>query len=148
GRLRVSPPHPAAVAGLAGVVLVGLALAGGLPVVSEGGGSAEAQKISRLPGALTPGAQAKLVKTGADPSLARSTACRQVVYIGDSTSDGETSTDYIPNASQRLPAQLTDVGVNSTVPLISGARAIIESFEGEPGAAVVAQRRVATGFNG
>jgi hypothetical protein len=70
------------------------------------------------------------------------------VYIGDSTSEGETSTDYIPDSKLRLPAQLADVGVQTTIPEISGARAIIETFEGEPNGAAVAQSHIQQGFNG
>jgi hypothetical protein len=70
------------------------------------------------------------------------------VYIGDSTSEGEISTDYIPNPRQRLPEQLADVGVKVTLPEISGARSIVETFEGQPNAATVAQRHISQGFRG
>ena len=76
------------------------------------------------------------------------TSCRSVVYIGDSTSEGEISTDYIPNPVLRLPEQLADVGVSTTYPEISGARSIYETFEGLPNAATVAQAHVADGFRG
>jgi hypothetical protein len=76
------------------------------------------------------------------------TSCRSVVYIGDSTSEGETSTDYIPNPRLRLPAQLAKFGVTTTYPEISGARSIIETFEGQPNAATVAQQHLSSGFKG
>jgi hypothetical protein len=76
------------------------------------------------------------------------TSCRSVVYIGDSTSEGEISTDYIPNPRQRLPAQLADAGVRVTLPEISGARSIVETFEGQPNAATVAQGHISQGFRG
>ena len=75
-------------------------------------------------------------------------SCRSVVYIGDSTSEGEISTDYIPNPRQRLQAQLADVGVAQIYPEISGARSIFETFEGHPNAATVAQQHVVPGFHG
>ncbi len=75
-------------------------------------------------------------------------SCRSVVYIGDSTSEGEVSTDYIPNPRLRLQAQLADVGVGTTYPEISGARSIVETFEGQPNAATVAQQHISSGFRG
>jgi hypothetical protein len=79
---------------------------------------------------------------------ATKTACRSVVYIGDSTSEGEISTGYIPNPRQRLAAQLAKVGVTHFVPQISGARSIVEIYHGHPDAATVARQEVADGFHG
>lgn len=76
------------------------------------------------------------------------TSCRAVVYIGDSTSDGETASDYIPNPAQRLPAQLSKVGVRTFYPEISGARSIVETYENFPNAATVAQSQIDEGFHG
>jgi hypothetical protein len=76
------------------------------------------------------------------------TSCRSVVYIGDSTSEGETSPSYIPNPKLRLPAQLNDVGVRVVYPEISGARSIVETYNGQPNAATVAQSHVSAGFRG
>jgi hypothetical protein len=70
------------------------------------------------------------------------------VYIGDSTSEGETSTDYIPNPRKRLQAQLEDVGVRQVVPEISGARSIVEVYENFPNGAAVARQQIADGFRG
>jgi hypothetical protein len=75
-------------------------------------------------------------------------ACHSVVYIGDSTSAGEISTDYIPNPRQRIDAQLARVGVTQTIPEISAARSIVETFEGHPNAATVAQQHIADGYRG
>jgi len=80
--------------------------------------------------------------------LPAKSSCRSVVYIGDSTSEGEISTDYVPNARLRLPAQLAHVGVRTTYPEISGARSIVETFEGQPNAATVAQQHISSGFRG
>jgi peptidoglycan/LPS O-acetylase OafA/YrhL len=76
------------------------------------------------------------------------TSCRSVVYIGDSTSEGEISPDYIPDPRRRLAAQLADVGVNRTVAEISGARSIVETYDQQPNAATVARQLVAEGFHG
>jgi hypothetical protein len=58
------------------------------------------------------------------------------------------SSDYLPNPAQRLGPQLADVGVTTTYPEISGARSIVEIFEGQPNAQMVAHQRVTRGFNG
>jgi peptidoglycan/LPS O-acetylase OafA/YrhL len=137
---------------LAILSLVVLSLAGVLPRASSGLASTVASagpppKLS----ALTTTARAR--SAGARPAkpavpISTRTSCRSVVYIGDSTSEGEISTDYIPNSRQRLPAQLADVGVSVTVPEISGARSIVETFEGQPNAATVAQDHISQGFRG
>ena len=71
-----------------------------------------------------------------------------MVYIGDSTSDGEVSPAYVPNPALRLPAQLAKVGVGTTYPEVSGARSIVETFEGIRNGATVAQNHVSEGFHG
>ncbi len=76
------------------------------------------------------------------------TSCHSVVYIGDSTSEGETSPTYIPNPGQRLGSQLTRVGVHAFFPEISGARSIVETYKGFPNGATVAQNHVSAGFRG
>jgi hypothetical protein len=82
------------------------------------------------------------------PHAPTHTSCRSVVYIGDSTSDGEAKAEYVPNAKLREPAQLSKVGVRTTHMQVSGARSIYEIFEGIPNAAMVARREVASGFHG
>ncbi len=76
------------------------------------------------------------------------TACRSVVYIGDSTSEGETSSNYIPDPALRLPAQLARVGVRTVYPEISGARSIVEIYKSFPNAAAVARAHIAAGYRG
>jgi hypothetical protein len=71
-----------------------------------------------------------------------------VVYIGDSTSEGSVSSDYLPDPAERLGPQLADVGVTTTYPEISGARSIVELFEGQPNAQMVAQQHIQDGFRG
>jgi len=70
------------------------------------------------------------------------------VYIGDSTSEGEISSNYIPNVHRQLVAQLHDVGVAAVHPEISGARSIVETYEGIPNAATVARGYAASGYRG
>ena len=90
-------------------------------------------------------ASASPVKRHAAPTH---TSCRSVEYIGDSTSDGEASAEYVPNAKLRAPAQLSKVGVKKTHMDVSGARSIHEIFNGIPNAAMVARREVADGYHG
>jgi peptidoglycan/LPS O-acetylase OafA/YrhL len=136
---------------VAALVLVAVSLAGALPVASSGATAPE--RISVRPGAL-PVLPVASYRAPPHRSQARPappptrTSCRSVVYIGDSTSEGSVSTDYIPNPRRRLPAQLAAVGVHATIPEISGARSIVETFEGQPNAATVAQQHIAGGFRG
>jgi len=82
------------------------------------------------------------------PSGAGRTSCRSVVHIGDSTSDGLDSPDYLPDPSQRITAQYADVGVSRTIMEVSGGRSIVETLLGQPNAYTVAQRLVAGGYRG
>jgi peptidoglycan/LPS O-acetylase OafA/YrhL len=135
-------------AALLAVTLSALGLGGALPGVSASLVSAGADRLPSIPH-LQVGAD-RLAALGNAPAFFRPTrsVCRSVVYIGDSTSAGEISTDYIPDASKRLPEQLADVGVKQTYPEISVARSIVETYNGQPNAQTVAQRHLAAGFRG
>jgi peptidoglycan/LPS O-acetylase OafA/YrhL len=133
---------------LVAVSLAALGLGGALPGVSASLVSASADRLPSIPRvqiAAEPGNALDSV-----PAFFHATrsACRSVIYIGDSTSAGEISTNYIPDASKRLPEQLADVGVRTTYPEISVARSIIETYKGEPNAQTVAQQQVSAGFRG
>jgi peptidoglycan/LPS O-acetylase OafA/YrhL len=138
----------AAAAIMLSLVVVGLA--GALPVLSNGHNAP--QKIAKLPPKLSGTSRASdaASTTHAANKLrpATKSSCRSVVYIGDSTSEGETSTNYIPNARKRLPAQLRKVGVRTLYPEISGARSIVETYEGLPNAATVARNHIGNGYTG
>jgi lysophospholipase L1-like esterase len=71
-----------------------------------------------------------------------------VVHIGDSTSDGLTSPDYLPNPRQRISAQYARVGVTTFIPEISGARSIVETYENYPNAYTAAQQLIQQGYRG
>jgi peptidoglycan/LPS O-acetylase OafA/YrhL len=166
GRLSEQPHALALSSALLVAVLVPvLGLAGALPAASASLTSTSVKKITSIPrlsastsarggsGArAAPGARTTSTSSvnEAAQKAARSTrtSCSSVVYIGDSTSEGETSNDYIPDQKLQLPAQLADVGVRTTIPEISGARSIVETFEGQPNAATVAQGHLSQGFNG
>jgi peptidoglycan/LPS O-acetylase OafA/YrhL/lysophospholipase L1-like esterase len=74
------------------------------------------------------------------------TRCRAVVHIGDSTSEGLISPDYLPDPRQRISAQYARVGVTTFIPEISGARSIVETYEGQPNAYTVAEQLVKQGY--
>jgi hypothetical protein len=75
-------------------------------------------------------------------------SCHAVVHIGDSTSEGLTSADYLPDPAQRIDAQYARVGATSFDPEISGARSVVERYKNEPNADDVAKRLVGQGYQG
>ncbi len=122
-----------------------------VPVACGGGAGAASSRKSAAGSSRTP------VRDGSDtsPTIAAKplpppnhTECRAVVYIGDSTSEGQVSAQYIPRRRQRLPAQLARVGVRTTYSEISGARSIVEIYHGIPNAATVARQHISDGFRG
>jgi peptidoglycan/LPS O-acetylase OafA/YrhL/lysophospholipase L1-like esterase len=76
------------------------------------------------------------------------TACRAVVHIGDSTSDGLISPDYLPSPRRRIGAQYARVGVTRFIPEISGGTSIVETSSGQANAYTVAQQLVHDGYRG
>jgi peptidoglycan/LPS O-acetylase OafA/YrhL len=76
------------------------------------------------------------------------TSCRAVVHIGDSTSEGMTSPDYLPDPAQRLAAQYARVGVSTVRPEISGARSIVETYQGHSNAWMAARQLIHGGYHG
>jgi peptidoglycan/LPS O-acetylase OafA/YrhL len=81
----------------------------------------------------------------ADPDR---TSCRSVVHIGDSTSEGLISPEYLPDPRDRIDARYAQVGVTTFIPEISGARSIVETYEGYPNAYTVAQQLIQQGYHG
>ena len=70
------------------------------------------------------------------------------MHIGDSTSDGLISPDYLPGPRQRIAAQYAQVGVTRLITEISGGRSIVETLDGQPNAYTVAQHLVRDGYRG
>jgi peptidoglycan/LPS O-acetylase OafA/YrhL len=66
------------------------------------------------------------------------TSCSSVAHIGDSTSIGLMSPQFLPDATQRIDAQYQQVGVATVRTEISGARSIVEKYKGQPNAAAIA----------
>ena len=132
------------------VVLVGVAV---LFVVSIAGmaglnkASAEGEQI-RVKEATAAGTKGPVPLTPAQAADSRKTSCKRVVHIGDSTSEGLDSVEYLPNAKDRIENRYFEVGVDETHMEVQGARSIEERFEGEPNAQEVAEAWKAEGFKG
>ncbi len=92
--------------------------------------------------------RASASKPGVSVRSQARTSCRAVVHIGDSTSEGLISPDYLPDPRQRIAAQYANVGVTTFIPEISGARSIVETYQGEPNAYTVAKQQVQQGYQG
>jgi len=75
------------------------------------------------------------------------TSCEAVVHIGDSTSEGLVSEEYLPR-DELIAAQYARVGSTTAHLEVAGARSIYENFEGEPNAQEVAEAWKNEGFKG
>jgi peptidoglycan/LPS O-acetylase OafA/YrhL len=141
---------------VAGTVLAGALLAGVIPALP-----ASLSRGAPFAAGATGPAQAGGAAAGtghgrgARQAISRSSAivpgrtgCQSVADIGDSTSEGMISADYLPDKAERLGAQYAGVGVRHVRWEISGARSIVETFEGHPNAHTVAQRLIAEGYQG
>ena len=146
----------------AGVLsLTGVLLAGGIPpasawvgshhaaTVASGGNSAHQVPATggRAGGVSGAGGPRSAVNTSGSGRRLR-TSCRSVVHIGDSTSDGLVSADYLPNRKQRLAYQYKKRGVRTIHWEISGGRSIVETLEGQANAHTVAQNLIQGGYDG
>jgi peptidoglycan/LPS O-acetylase OafA/YrhL len=136
------PPMRAAILG-AGVVMV-IAVAG---MAGLNSAPAEGNDI-RLEEAVAKGTRKPPPLTPAQANSSTKSSCKAVVYIGDSTSEGLDSVEYLPIEGQRIPARFGEVGVKEVHMEVSGARSIEEQFEGEPNAQEVAAAWKAEGFKG
>ena len=132
-----------AVAGVSTVVLVAACagMAGVNSVSAEG-------KDARVEEATAAGTTKPPPLTPAQAASSTRSSCKAVVHIGDSTSEGLTSPEYLPLESQRIEARYAGVGAVEQHMEISGARSIEEQFEGEPNAQEVAEAWKLEGFRG
>jgi len=125
---------------------------------SDGRGSAAAGRQGKASGrqgretsARRPGRGVKTGRPGASTRAARGpqrTSCRSVVHMGDSTSDGLTSPDYLPNPADRITARYAAAGVTRSIMEISGGTSIVETLHGEPNEYTIARQLVAEGYHG
>lgn len=76
------------------------------------------------------------------------TSCQAVAHIGDSTSDGLISPEYLPKKWQRIPARYKHVGARSVWTNIEGARSIVEVIPGTTNGYDAARQMTRQGFRG
>jgi peptidoglycan/LPS O-acetylase OafA/YrhL len=76
------------------------------------------------------------------------TECRSVVHIGDSTSSGLISSDYLPDPAQRMNAQYARVGVRHSQFDITPATSIVETPPGTTDAYTLAEDLRRSGYRG
>jgi hypothetical protein len=93
-----------------------------------------------------PVAKTVTVKNARQAPLA--TSCNAVIHIGDSTSEGLVSDNYLPDRHQQISAQYARVGATTQHFEIAGALSTYENFEGEPNAQEVAEAWKDEGFKG
>jgi peptidoglycan/LPS O-acetylase OafA/YrhL/lysophospholipase L1-like esterase len=139
-----------AFAGAFGIlVLFCVGLAGAAPpahvgfLVAESGTAA-----TELPPATATETTTTGANTSASVGSSTRTSCRAVVHIGDSTSEGLVSSDYLPDRHQRLNARYAQVGAVDQRMEISGATSIVETLPGGINAYDVASRLVSNGYRG
>ena len=153
-------PAAALAGGAAAVTLAGACLAGVVPALpaslfrtaGQPAAAGPAPRTAGLSGGSRP-RSASGTRAGDRPQSALDTgtprtSCQSVVHIGDSTSEGLISADYLPKKWQRIGAQYRKVGVRHVHFQISGARSIVETWEGQPNARTVAGQLKAEDYNG
>jgi hypothetical protein len=132
------------------IVLVSLAVLFLVAIAGMAGvnhASAEGEQI-RVKEATAAGTKGPIPLTAAQAEDSRQTSCKAVVHIGDSTSEGLDSAEYLPDAKERIPSRYAEVGVAETHMEVQGARSIEERFGGQPNAQEVAEAWKAEGYKG
>jgi peptidoglycan/LPS O-acetylase OafA/YrhL len=89
-----------------------------------------------------------LVQHATATSTPPKSSCRAVIDIGDSTSEGLTSSSYLPNPKQRIEARFDNIGVRHQHYEIEGARSIVETYDGQANATQVVQYWRSRGYVG
>jgi peptidoglycan/LPS O-acetylase OafA/YrhL len=124
--------------------------AGAHPVFAGGAqpghraGSATAGKGASAAGASAAGSAAG----GPAAAGPLRTSCQAVAHLGDSTSDGLVSPQYLPNPKQRIQARYEDVGARSVWTNIAGGRSIVEVLPGTVNGYDAARNMAREGFRG
>jgi peptidoglycan/LPS O-acetylase OafA/YrhL/lysophospholipase L1-like esterase len=102
---------------------------------------------------LRPATTPEAVKTTTTAAVAPSpapqkTSCREVVHLGDSTSESLVSSSYLPDPAQLLGAQYARVGVEKSIMEIEGGNSIVETLQGDVNAYHIAATLVHDGYRG
>jgi peptidoglycan/LPS O-acetylase OafA/YrhL/lysophospholipase L1-like esterase len=118
-------------------------------VVAQQAAAASTAQLSNSDGTVnTVGASGPAAVVPALPMPAPQTSCNAVVQIGDSTSEGLVSADYLPNPADRIPARYADVGIKQSIMKIVGATSVVESLPGTQNAYQMASQIKQSGFHG
>ena len=88
------------------------------------------------------------ILAGSDATPEEGESCNSVIHIGDSTSEGLVSPNYLPDKKQRIDAQYARVGAENQRFAIFGAMSTVEHFEGQENAYEVAEGFVDQGYDG
>jgi len=107
--------------------------------------AAIANAAARQPAPATPLKPAASAQAAAP---APRTSCTSVVHIGDSTSEGLISSDYLPNPAERITARYADIGITRSVIKIVGGTSIVETLVGTQNAYQMAQQLIDSGYHG
>jgi peptidoglycan/LPS O-acetylase OafA/YrhL len=132
------------------VVLVGLGVLFLVAIAGMAGvnkATAEGEQV-RVKEATAGGTKGPIPLTPQQAADSQRSSCKRVVHIGDSTSEGLDSAEYLPNPKDRIENRYAEVGVKEVHMEVQGARSIEERFEGEPNAQEVAEAWKAEGFKG
>ncbi|HET7017347.1 MAG TPA: acyltransferase family protein [Streptosporangiaceae bacterium] len=148
----------ATTAGVAGILVIcGVGLSGAVhgPAVSSTSNSLAAAGSLNLPitktvlhGSPKDAGNTQPAPGSGLPTGPLRTSCRSVAHIGDSTSDGLVSPEYLPNPKQRIVARYEDVGARTVVTDVSGARSIVEVLPGQVNGYDAAKSIIRNGFDG
>jgi hypothetical protein len=145
-RLAVAIGIPSAL-----VISLVAAAAAGAFASTAGPQATRAARMARSPAepaAAAPAARSRLAKTPSATAGRLATSCTTVGHIGDSTSVGMVSPDYLPDPAQRLAAQYADIGVRHLWVDASGGRSIVETLPGQVNGYNVARTWASDGFRG
>ncbi|HEY2288833.1 MAG TPA: acyltransferase family protein, partial [Streptosporangiaceae bacterium] len=117
---------------------------GGTAGAGKGASSAAGTGGSAASGASAAGSAAGGSSAAGPPR----TSCRAVAHLGDSTSDGLVSPDYLPNPKDRIQARYEDVGAKNVWTNIAGGRSIVEVLPGTVNGYDAARSMTRQGFSG
>lgn len=132
----------------AALLVCALSLGGLLPSASAGRSAGRSASVRHIQALSRPNPVARHTTRNRQTVLPTRTSCSQVVYIGDSTSASEITTEYVPDKRQQLASQMAKVGVKTFYPEIEGARSIVETFQGYANAPTVAESHLSDGYDG
>jgi peptidoglycan/LPS O-acetylase OafA/YrhL len=132
------------------------------PVVNGAVRSAHAGRTGSSAALSATGSRGRADRTGTTPGTAGSghaaaaagsaaparTSCRSVVHMGDSTSEGLISPDYLPDPADRITARYAAIGVTRSIMEIAGGTSIVETINGDQNEYTIAKQLVAGGYHG